>query len=330
MQFIIRSTIGRSALGNRGFQKMAGVSYIDGAQIKGLLKYPELITAVENALRDFSDKDQGQVVQPLRSRIPVEQHKGLFLAMPGFSGKASALGTKLVSVYPENDKKGLPSHQAIVLLFNPENGSLQALMDGEVITEMRTAAASAVATKYLANKDAKVLAILGSGTQARSHAEAMRHVKSFTEVKVWSRTAANAQKFAEDIQAKCCGSVEEAVSEADVIVTATFATEPILKGKWVKEGAVINAVGAPRPMWRELDDDLMRTSFIVADSKEAALAEAGDVVQTEATVEGEVGDVISGHLKVPLTKTKIFKSLGLAVEDVVTAKLVYDMLQGGQ
>ncbi|KAK3708738.1 hypothetical protein QZH41_015170, partial [Actinostola sp. cb2023] len=249
-----------------------------------------------------------------------------FSGMPAYARNNKALGTKLLCGYPDNGKNGLPTHLCQILLFNPETGTLQAIMDGEVITEMRTAAASAVATNHLAKKDVKVLAILGSGTQARSHAEALKHIRSFTEVRVWSRTPANAKKFADEIQAQCCTTVKEAVAGADVIVTATFAENYVLEGKWVKQGAVINAVGAARPHRRELDDDVMLNSFVVADSMEAAMAESGDVVQSKATVVGEIGDVIAGKIEVPKDKTIVFKSLGIGVQDIVSAKLVYDKL----
>ncbi|XP_001623065.2 ketimine reductase mu-crystallin [Nematostella vectensis] len=306
---------------------MQNIKFIEGSEIRRVLTYDELIPAIEKALVNFSDREHGDVVQPLRSVVPITKQNGLFLVMPALSAKEEALATKIVTVYPGNAEKGLPSHQAVVMLFDPSNGSLISMLDGEKITEMRTAAASAVATKHLAKEDVKVLAILGSGVQARSHAEALKHVRNFTEVRVWSRTTANAQRFANDIGAKCCPDVESAVAGADVIVTATFATEPVLMGKWVKKGAVINAVGAPTPKLRELDDELMQNSIIVGDSVEAASKEAGDVVLSKASVAGEIGEVITGKMQLPKDKTKVFKSLGLAVEDAVTAKLVFDKLQ---
>ncbi|XP_073246588.1 ketimine reductase mu-crystallin-like [Porites lutea] len=301
--------------------------YIDGFRIKQFLKYEDLIPVIEEALLNFSARESGGIVQPVRSSVAVED-RGFFLVMPAYSAKDNALAVKLVTVFPENSEQGqLPAIMANVMVFDSKNGLLKAIMDGVVITDMRTAAASAVATKYLAAKDAKVLCILGSGAQARSHAQALKLVRPFSEVRVWSRTFANAQKFANEIGAKACSTVEDAVSGADVIVTATMATTPILCGKWVKPGALIDAVGAPRPTWRELDDELMQNSFIVADSIEAALKEAGDVILSKSSVSGEIGDVISGKLSVPEGKTKIFKSLGMAVEDVVTSKLILSKLE---
>jgi len=300
--------------------------YIDASRVKEVLKYEDLIPVIEGALVNFSARESGGIVQPVRTAVQVED-RGFLLVMPAYSAKDNALAVKLVTGFPENEKQGLPSFIGNIMVLDPRNGLPQAIMDGIVITDMRTATASAVATKYLASKDARVLCILGSGAQARSHAQALKFVRPFTEIRVWSRTFANAQKFADEIGAKACSTVEEAASEADVIVTVTLATTPILCGKWVKSGALINSVGAPRPTWRELDDEIMHNSFIVADSSEAALKEAGDVILSKATVSGEIGDVISGKLSVPEGKAKVFKSLGMAVEDVVSAKLVLSKLQ---
>ncbi|XP_068761045.1 ketimine reductase mu-crystallin-like isoform X1 [Montipora capricornis] len=300
--------------------------YIDASRVKQVLKYEDLIPVIEEALKNFSAREKGGIVQPVRATVEVED-RGFLMAMPAYSANDDALAVKLLTGYPENEKQDLPSLISNILVFNPSTGVPQAIMDGIVITEMRTAAASAVATKYLAPQDAQVLCILGSGAQARSHAEALKYIRPFTETRVWSRTYANAQKFADEIDAKACTTVEEAAVGADVIVTVTLATNPILCGKWVKPGALINSVGAARPTTRELDDELMVASFIVADSIEAALKEAGDVVLSKATVSGEIGDVIIGKLSVPEGKTKIFKSLGMAVEDVVSSKLVLSKIK---
>ncbi|CAH3039658.1 unnamed protein product [Pocillopora meandrina] len=308
-------------------QSLEPPKYISASRVKEVLKYEDLIPVIEQALVNFSARRSGGVVQPVRTAVEVE-NRGFFLVMPAYSAKDNALAVKLVTGFPENEKQGLPSFLSNVMVLDPKNGLLQAIMDGIPITDMRTAAASAVATKFLASESAEVLCILGSGAQARSHVEALKFVKPFTEVRIWSRTFVNAQKLADEIGAKACATVEEAVSGADVIVTATLATEPVLFGKWVKPGALINSVGAPRPTWREMDDETMHNSFIVADSIEAASKEAGDVILSKATVTGEIGDVISGKLAVPEGKTRIFKSLGMALEDVVSAKLVLSKLGG--
>src|SRR6185295_6183776 len=181
---------------------------------------------------------------------------------------------------------GVPTHMATIFLADPQTGAPLAIMDGRLITEMRTAAVSAVATKLLSAEDASVLAILGSGVQARSHNEALGLVRHFQEVRVWSQTTEHAERFAAEIGGNVM-SAEEAVRDADVVVTATSSREPVLKGSWLKPGAHVNAVGACRPDWRELDDAAMR-NVIFVDSREAAMKESGDVILSKATIHGEL------------------------------------------
>jgi thiomorpholine-carboxylate dehydrogenase len=189
---------------------------------------------------------------------------------------------------------------------------------------MRTAATSAAVTKRLAPPNSRVLALLGSGVQAQAHLEALRHVCQFDEVRVWSRTPESAQRFAALHGAKAM-DLESAVRGADVLVTATNSLQPFLKGEWLKPGAHINAVGSPRPTWRELDDVAMHNVLIV-DSREAALKESGDVILSKAPIFAEAGEVFAG-LKTPQrSATSVFKSLGIAVEDIATARLVYDAI----
>lgn len=242
--------------------------------------------------------------------------------MPGYSATDDALGTKLVSFYPNNSD--LPTHQAWIMLFDPSNGSLLAIVDGESVTMLRTGLASAVATKHLANPNSRILTILGSGVQARSHYQAMALVQSFEEVRIWSRTPANARTFAEEIGAKVFETAEEAVRGADVICTVTFATTPIVQKEWVKPGAHINVVGACRPEWQEIDSNLMRSAIVYCDSREACLRESGDVVLSECEIYAEIGEVINGQKKARWEETTVFKSVGMALEDVVSAKLLYD------
>ncbi|XP_025020387.1 ketimine reductase mu-crystallin [Python bivittatus] len=242
--------------------------------------------------------------------------------MPAYSAKADALTTKLVTFY----ENVTPSHQATVLLFDPTNGTLKAVMDGNVITAKRTAAVSAIATKYLMPADSEVLCILGAGVKAYSHYELFTELFSFKEVRIWNRTKENAEKFARTVNGpvQVCSSAQEAVSGADVIVTVTMATQPILHGEWVKPGAHINAVGASRPDWRELDDHAMRNSVLYVDSKEAALSESGDVILSGASVFAELGEVILGSKPALREKTTVFKSLGMAIEDTVAANMVFE------
>jgi ornithine cyclodeaminase/alanine dehydrogenase-like protein (mu-crystallin family) len=226
----------------------------------------------------------------------------------------------LVTFYPQN--KDMHTHHAMILLFRPETGEPLAVMDGRLITEMRTAAVSAVATKLLARADTHVLTILGSGVQARSHLEAMGLVREFREVRVWSPH--NAERFAREFQVHAATSAEAAVRGADVIVVATSVTTPILQGEWVAAGAHINAVGATRPNWRELDDEILRRATIYVESREAALKESGDVIAAGKAVV-EIGEVIAGKQPARRSADEItlFKSVGVAAEDVAAADLVY-------
>src|SRR6266436_6053902 len=245
--------------------------HLDEEQVRRHLQMKELIPAMEKALIDFS---AGKVTQPVRSVITVDPPGGFFGMMPART--RDGLGIKLVTFYPKNAERGIPTHMATIFLADPETGAPLAVMDGRLITEMRTAAVSAAATKLLASPDAKILAILGSGVQARSHVEGLRLVRRFEEIRVWSPTAAHAERFAKEIGAKAM-SAEEAVRDADVVVTATNSKMSILRGAWLKPGAHVNAVGACRPDWRELDDEAM-TNVVFVDSREAAMKESGDVI----------------------------------------------------
>jgi len=262
----------------------------------------------------------------VRNMLTIEEGKRYLGIMPAVA--ADAMGAKLVSFYPQNAASGLPSHMAIILLFSSQTGEPLAVMDGRLITEMRTAAVSAAATKLLAAPDSRVLALLGSGVQARAHLEALSQIRSFAEVRVWSRNSEHAERFAKK-HGIAAMPAENAVRGADVVVTATNALEPILKGAWLKVGAHVNAVGSPRPGWRELDDNAMANTLIV-DSREAVLKESGDVILSNAPIYAEIGEIFAGCKKVPVAATTVFKSVGLAIEDVAAAKLVYSIASGNQ
>src|SRR5438046_527088 len=271
---------------------------------------------MEKALIDFS---AGKVTQPVRSLITVDPPGGFFGMMPALT--PDGLGIKIVTFYATNTERGLPTHMATIFLVDPETGEPLAIMDGRLITEMRTAAVSAAATKLLAPLDAKILAILGSGVQARSHVEALRLVRRFQEIRVWSPTREHAERFAKEIDAKAMPA-EDAVRGADVIVTATNSKTPILHGAWLKPGCHVNAIGACRPDWRELDDDTMGNTVFVA-SREAALKESGDVILPGTKIYAELGEALAGKVPPRANETTIFKSLGMAVEDIAAGLLVY-------
>jgi thiomorpholine-carboxylate dehydrogenase len=210
---------------------------------------------------------------------------------------------------------------ATIFLVDPETGVPLAIIDGRLITEMRTAPVSAAATKLLALRDSKVLAILGSGVQARSHAEALRLVRNFDEIRVWGPTRERAERFAQEIGAKSM-SAEEAVRGADIVVTATNSKTSVLKGSWLKSGCHVNAVGACRPDWRELDDEAM-SEVVFVDSREGALKESGDIILSGAKIYAELGEALAGKVPSRSSETTIFKSLGMAVEDIAAAMLAY-------
>ena len=289
--------------------------HLNEERVRKHLQMERLIPAMEKALIDFS---AGKVTQPVRSGIAVEPPGGFFFMMPAF---CEGLGVKIVTFYPANAERGIPTHMATIFLVDPQTGTPLAIMDGRLITEMRTAAVSAVATKLLAPADAKVLAILGSGVQARSHLQALRLVGDFPEVRVWSQTPAHAQEFAKEIGANAM-SAEAAVRDADIVVTATSSQSPVLKGSWLKSGSHVNAIGACRPDWRELDDEAME-NVVFVDSREGATKESGDVILSQAEIHAEIGEALAGTVPSRRGETTVFKSLGMAVEDIAAAMLVY-------
>ncbi len=293
------------------------VVFLGEAEVREVLRWDSLIVAMERALAAFSS---GTVLQPVRNMVTIEEGKRYLGIMPAVG--EGAMGLKLVSFYPGNAGTGVPTHMAMVLLFRPETGEPLAVMDGRLITEMRTAAVSAAVTNHLASPDSHVLALLGSGVQAKAHLEALALVREFDDVRVWSRTPEHAKRFAEEHGATATDA-QSAVRGADVVVTATNAREPVLKGAWLKPGAHLNAVGSPRPTWRELDDAVM-TNLLVVDSREAVLKESGDVILSNATIYAEVGEIFAGTKTGPISETTVFKSVGIAIEDIAAAKLVFN------
>ena len=292
--------------------------FLSEDQVREHLRMADLIPAMEKALIEFS---AGKVTQPVRSviKVDVAEATGFLGLMPALTPEG--LGLKAVTFYPSNAQRGIPTHMATIFLVDPETGVPLAIMDGRLITEMRTAAVSGAATKLLASRDANVLAILGSGVQARSHAEALRLVRNFEEIRVWGPTSEHAERFAKEIGAKSM-SAEKAVHGADVVVTATNAKTPVLKGSWLKRGCHVNAIGACRPDWRELDDQAM-SNVIFVDSREGALKESGDVILSGAKIYAELGEALAGKVPSRANETTVFKSLGMAVEDIAAAMLVY-------
>lgn len=305
------------------------------AQVTSLLPPADLIAAMEMALARFSARE---VLQPVRTVLSVGPQKAYFGLMPAYVAEPPQLGAKLVTVFGDNHARGLPSHLATILLLDPETGSLVALMDGRYITEARTAAVSAVSARYLARTDAATLAILGTGVQARSHLEALAAVRPLRAVRVWSPSAASRERFVSEMSGRvpaaltASASAEAAVRGADLVVLVTSSPTPVVDDAWVAPGAHVISVGACRPDQREMDPALVARGRLIVDSRAAALVESGDVVlglgegRFDAShVGGELGDIVRGALagRRSMDEVTIFKSLGMAVEDVVAADLVY-------
>ena len=306
--------------------------------VRAVLTMDDLIPAMEAALDRFS---AGGARQPLRTVVDVGGH-GFYGVMPAYLADPPALGTKLVSVFHANAAVGLPSHLATIVLLDHETGALHAVMDGRYITEARTAAVSAASAKHLARTGARVLAVLGSGVQARSHIAALTRVRPFEEVRVWGRDAGRVQALLDEVMREepaagvrfvAAASAHAAADGADVIALVTASREPVLTRASVREGTHICAVGACRPDQREMETALVRDARVFVDSRLGALAEAGDIVipiregaLDASHIAGELGDVFGGRIegRGNADEITIFKSLGMAVEDVAAARLAFN------
>ena len=311
---------------------------LDERDVRSVLTMPDLIDSMRAVLADYS---RGRTQQPLRTVLELGEQRSFFGIMPASLADPRAVGTKLVTVFPSNHDRGLPSHLATIVLLDPDTGALLALLDGRYITEARTAAVSAVSADLLALPDAGTLAIIGTGVQARSHLEALACVRPLTEVRVWSPTESHRSAFVKDaarhgMHVRAAASARDAVDDADLIAVATSSTTPVLESAWVRDGAHICAVGACRPTHRELETALVARSRLFVDSAIGALAEAGDVVLaiqdgavTAAHIAGELGAVVSGLVPGRQNPDQItlFNSLGMAVEDVAAANLAYTRAQ---
>ena len=304
--------------------------------VRDVLTMDDLIAAMDKALAAFS---AGRVAQPLRTVLEVGEQKAFFGVMPAFLPGVPALGTKLVTVFGRNPEIGLPTHLATIVLLDPESGGLLALMDGRYITEARTAAVSAVSVRLLAREDAATLAILGSGVQARSHLEAVARVRALRRITVWSPRESSRAGFVREMQPHfdvpivASESARDAVDGADLVVLATAARDPVVASEWIAPGTHVCAVGACRPDQREMDTALVTRARLFVDSRAGAFAEAGDVVLPIAEgaiarehVLGELGEVAAGNVagRTSPADVTVFKSLGMAVEDVAAAHLAYE------
>ncbi|MBW8049512.1 MAG: ornithine cyclodeaminase family protein [Cytophagales bacterium] len=308
---------------------------VNGEQVAAHLSMGKCIDLMANALKTLAEDAS---IQPLRSIMWLPGKKGLLGMMPAFEGDTRIMGIKVISVFPENQKAGLSSHQGVILLFDSKNGKLLSIIDAEEVTAIRTAAVSAVATRSLANKDARNLAILGSGVQASRHLEAISLVRKIEKAKIWSRNHQHAEQLVRhesgklNFKVEACKTVQQTVEDADIICTTTAAKEPILSGEWVKQGVHINAVGACTPSSRELDSELVVRSKLFTDRRESLFNEAGDFLIPkkeglikEEKIGGEIGEVLLRKVKGRESREEItiFKALGLAVEDLAAGYYVY-------
>ena len=295
--------------------------YISEQEVRAILTYEALIPAIRQALMDYS---AGLVDQPSRTILRAGNAEGFrngwFAVMPVIAG--DVMGVKTVTFYPGNAELGLHTHMAVIELLRRSTGEPLAIMDGRVITEMRTAAVSAVAMAALAPKEATSLGILGSGVQARSHIQALRLVwPALQEIRIWSRTPGNAERLAEETGAGAV-PIDEAAA-ADVVLTVTASPEPVLKGQWLSSRALVLAVGATGASLRELDDEAILSSYVVAESRSSAERESGDVRFSGAPVQAEIGEILANTVAVPAGKRIVFKSVGMAIEDLTAARLVW-------
>jgi len=295
--------------------------YIDEPTVASVLRMQDLIPVMRQAMIEYS---QGRIPQPARCMFGVPQHSGFFGSMPAAS--ANALGAKLVTFYPGNAEKNLHTHMAVIVLFRPETGEPMVMMDGRLITEMRTAAVTATYIDAVAAPDVKTLAILGAGTQGKSHIEALSHVRKFEEIRIWNRTRERAEQVAEAVGGKVT-SREEAVRDAEVVVVATSSAEPVLEGKWLRRGAKVATVGWGGADGGEVDAATM-SHVIIVDSREGALAESGNIRQFNAEIYAELGEILAGTKRVNPATTVVFDSIGMACEDIAAATLVYNKLGG--
>jgi alanine dehydrogenase len=303
--------------------------------VQRLLNIEELIQALEQAHIQYST---GKAVMPVRLVVPLPQIHGRITGMPGYLTQDKALGMKVVTYFQNNPKQDLPAILATIMLFSAETGKLIAVIDGSFITAIRTACASAMATKGLANPNTPVAGILGAGVQARAHIQALCRVKKLQRIKIYSPLGISAERVRQELESEVgvdievVSSAEDTVRGADLVVTVTTAKEPVLELEWLKPGAHINAVGSHRPDLREIDGTTLARSKVVVDSREAVMAECGDILLaikensiTENSIHAEIGEVLAGTKpgRTSADEITLYKSVGIAIQDVAAAHLIY-------
>ena len=301
----------------------SGLPYFSEAKIAEVLEWEPLIDTIEAAMASFS---AGEVAQPVRQMVPVPGHDAIIAAMPAVG---EAMAVKVVTLYHDNAGTDLPTHQAVILVFDKTNGSPLATLDGRLITEMRTAAGSAAAARKCAVSEPEIVTIMGNGVQARAHVEALAAVRSWRELRLWSRNPDTGAAVADELGATFLADAEQAIRDADIVACTTSATEPILSGGWLKPGAFVASVGWNGAEGGELDDAAMANCVLV-ESVDAARDQAGDIRASGCDIFAEVGEIYAGTKTVPAGATVIYDSIGIAIMDVAAAKLAYDLLTAGE
>jgi alanine dehydrogenase len=312
---------------------------LDQADVGRLLPMEECIEVMSSALAALS---RGEANLPLRSTLWLPDRSGALVTMPSYLGHINAFGLKVITYFAGNQGTPLDTHQGAVLLFDTRDGRLLAIADASEITSIRTAAVTGVATRLLARRDASNLALLGAGTQARTHLDSMLRVRPIKRVKVWSLTVEESGRFAaaasrrHQVPVEVAETAEEAVQGADLVCTVTSTIEPILKGEWLRPGTHINAIGSSIPSARELDAEAVRRSRLFVDRKESTVNESGDflLAKKEGAIDdshivGEIGDILTGKLSGRRAPDEItlYKSLGLAIEDLASVHHIYQKAQ---
>jgi ornithine cyclodeaminase len=312
------------------------ITIVGAADVFRILSMESCIAAVERVMRQVST---GKAQLPLRNVLTLPGGSNLFAAMPGVIDDPVTVGAKLVAVFPGNAAKGLSSHNGVVVLLDAQTGVLAGVIDASAVTAIRTAAATAVATRALARPDADILALLGAGEQATTHLESLTNVIPFKTVRVWARSVEKARAFARregerwGLRIDVCDTVQRAVEGADVVSTVTSSREPILKGEWLAPGMHVNLVGASVASAREADDEVVKRSRYFVDYRPSALAQAGELrhaieagVVTEAHVLGEIGEVLEARVRgrESANDITVYKSLGIAAQDLAAAEVILE------
>ena len=316
--------------------------FVNKERIASLLPMEECIEVMEKMFRSLA---AGECVQPLRNIMRLPDGSGVLGMMPGYAAKLGVMGIKVISVFHANSESGLPSHQGTVMLFDAKNGQPLMLFDALEITAIRTAAASAVATKILSRENSSTLAIIGSGEQAKRHIEAMLLVRNIKNINIWSRNEKNARQLVNelsgeyDLHIHVKENVQQAVEHADIICTVTASKEPVVMGNWIAAGTHINAIGSSTALSRELDTNAIIRAKLFTDRYESLFNEAGDFLipkkegaVTDEHVKAEIGEVLCGIKKGRENDAEItvFKSLGIAAEDIFSAYHIYEKINANK